>query len=197
MKSNLLIILFVLFSLPTTWSQTIVSENVGTPTTTTTITGNTFQNTGILTYSNGAQANTADIRNTSASTNYSGASGGGNVYFTATSGTYGFSIEGINASNYNSLTLQYGYRKEAASSLASFSVDYWNGSAWNTLANTATALFNEASTATSTWYAAKILSLPTDAQINGLKIRFVKSGTVAIRIDDMKLIGVETLPTIT
>ncbi len=194
-KSILLIILLVCCS---TWSQqTIFSENMGNPSTTTSITSNTFANSGSLTYSTGSQTNSADVRITSPSSGYSNASGSGNVYFSSTSGAYGFSIEGINASNYSSITLDYGYKKESASVFASFSVEYWNGSAWGVLANTSTALFNEASNASAIWYSAKTLSLPNDAQINGLKIRFVKTGSTAIRIDDVKLNGVlQTTPTV-
>jgi len=180
------------------FSQTIFTENNGTPSGTTTISSNTFQNGSVLTFSNGGQANSADIRITSPSTNYSNASGGGNVFFSSTSGNYGFSIEGIQASNYNSLSLQFGYRKESASVQASFSVDYWNGSVWATLGNTSSnTIFNESTTATATWYLSKTLVLPSDAQINGLKIRFIKTGTNSIRIDDIKLSGIETLPTVT
>jgi RHS repeat-associated protein len=193
MRSKFIIILLLLHYINNVWSQNILSENIGNPTSTTSILLNNFQNIGVLNYSNGAQTNSADVRNTSASSGYIGASGTGNVYFTATSGTYGFSIEGINASYYSTLSLQFGYRKEAATSLATFSVDYWNGTSWNALSN----LFNESANATAGWYLSKVLSLPTDAQINGLKLRFVKTGTVSIRIDDIKLSGVETLPSLT
>ncbi len=170
---------------------------MGIPGGTVTINNSTFQNSGLLTYSNGQQTNAADVRTTSASSNYSGCSGGGNVFFSSTTGTYGFSIEGINASNYNSLSLQFGYKKESASLHANFSVDYWNGSSWSTLANTAATLFNEASNASAVWYLAKTLSLPADAQINGLKIRFVKTGSSSLRIDDVKLIGIaQVAPTV-
>jgi hypothetical protein len=84
-----------------------------------------------------------------------------------------FSIEGINASTYSNLQLNFGYRKESASALPTFSVDYWNGTSWVTVANTLGTLFNEAANATSNWYLSKTLSLPAGAQINGLKIRFV------------------------
>jgi RHS repeat-associated protein len=197
MKTKLIFLLSLL-CWTYTWSQTtLFSENIGTPSGTTTIAANTFQNNGLLTYSSGAQTTSADVRSTSASSSYSGASGGGNIYFTATSGAYGFSIEGINASNYNTLSLQFGYKKESASAHAAFSVDYWNGASWVTLANSSSTLFNEAATLPAVWYLSKTLSLPTDAQIGGLKIRFVKTGTVAIRIDDVKLTGIETTPSIT
>jgi hypothetical protein len=175
---------------------TVFSENIGTPTGTTTLaayaTGTapaTFQNKGTLTYGQGEQTSPADVRSTSVSSVYTGSSGGGNVYFTSTSGAYGFSIESINASTYTSLQLTYGYRKESASALPTVSVDYWNGTAWVTVANASTTLFNEAANASSAWYLAKTLSLSADAQINGLKIRFVKSGAIAFRIDDIKLTG--------
>jgi len=175
---------------------TVFSENVGTPTGNTAIATYaaatapaTFQNKGTLTYGLGDQALGGDCRVTSASTGYTGASGGGNVYFTSTSGTYGFSIESINASAFTSLQLSYAYRKETATALATMSVDYWNGASWVTIANSAANLFNETTTSATAWYPAKTLSLPTGAQINGLKIRFVKSGTASIRLDDIKLTG--------
>ena len=184
--------------------NTIFSENMGVPTGTTSIstyaTGNaptTFQNKGVLTYSNGGVTNAADMRATSISSGYTGASGGGNVFFSSTNGTYGFSIESINSAAYNSLNVQFGYRKESATLLASFSVDYWDGVAWVTTANTAATLFNEAATAATGWYLSKQISLPIAAQIDGLKIRFVKSGTASIRVDDVKLTGIISTPTTT
>ncbi len=178
------------------WGQTtLFSENMGTPSATTSIALNTFQQSGTLTYSNGAQDRAADVRVTNVSSTYTGASGGGNVFFTTANAAYGFSIESINASNYTSLTLQFGYRKDSASLFASFSVDYWNGSAWTTLANTPSDMFNEAVNAASGWYLSKSLALPVGAQIDGLKIRFVKTGTASIRIDDVVVKGI--IPTIT
>jgi hypothetical protein len=177
---------------------TIFSENIGTPSGTTTIAAYTgWQNNGVLTFSNGGAANPADVRITSVSGTYAGASAGGNVFFTTTSGNYGFSIESINASIYNTLVLQFGYRKESATVHAAFSVEYWDGAAWVVIANTATALFNEATNAATGWYLSKPLSLPAGAQINGLKIRFVKSGTASIRVDDVKLTGIISNPTTT
>ncbi len=168
---------------------TIFSENMGTPSGTTAISSNIFQNSGTLTYSNGGQTNNSDIRATSPSSVYTGASGSGNVFFTSTNGSYGFSIESINASYYTSLKLTFGYRKESSTAHASFSVDYYDGSQWVSVANTATSLFNESTSASAGWYISKELTLPNTASINGLKIRFVKSGSNAIRIDDVKLSG--------
>ena len=169
---------------------TVFSENMGTATSTTTIAANVFQQSSTLTYSNGGQTSSADVRATSVSSTYSGFSAGANVFFSTTSGNYGFSIESINASMFSSLNLQFGYRKENASLHAAFSVDYWNGSSWITVANTSSTLFNEAVSAAAGWYLSKNISLPVGSQINVLKIRFVKSGTASIRIDDVKLTGI-------
>ena len=177
-------------------TATIFAENMGTPSAITAIVNYsagtapaTFQNKGTLTYADGAQTSPADVRNSTPSSTYSGASGNGNIWFTTTLGPYGFSIESINAADYTSLTLNFGYHKESASVHATSSVDYWDGTAWQTVANTAAALFDETATAAAGWYAAKPLALPAGAQISDLKIRFVKSGTTAIRIDDVKLTG--------
>ena len=151
----------------------------------------TFENAATLTYNQGDATAAADIRSSNASSGYTGASGGGNVFFTSTAGDRGFAIGAIAAANYNSLQLSYGYRKESGTVLPTFSVDYWNGSGWITIANTAGDLFNEAANAPTGWYLAKTLSLPVGAQIDGLKIRFVKTGSQSVRIDDVKLTGVE------
>ena len=111
----------------------------------------------------GAQANPADVRTSSPSAVYTGFSACGNIFFT-TSGTIGFSIESINASYYTGLSLNYGYRKESASLHATFSVDYWDGTAWITLANTSAALFNEAANAPTGWYLSKTLTIPAAAR---------------------------------
>lgn len=182
--------LFLLFFGTLSWGQvTIFSEGIGTVGATTTIaaheTANGFDNDS-FTMTSGAATNPADIRNTSPSTG----SGAANVFFTTTNAQYGFAIEGIDASAYTTLTLDYLYRKEAAGNHATFAVEYWNGSAWVNVANTAATLFNEAAGATVNWYAAKQLSLPVGAQIAGLKIRFLKSGTTSIRIDDIVLKGI-------
>jgi hypothetical protein len=123
-------------------------------------------------------------------TSYTGSSSNGNAFFAATNAAFGLSIESINVSNYNNLTLQFGYRKESGTSHASLSVDYWNGTSWITIANTSSALFNESASAATGWYLSKTLSLPTGAQTSGLKIRFVKTGSLSIRIDDVVLKGV-------
>ena len=85
-KYYLICLLFI--SLQFSVAQTLFSENIGTPSSTTTIANNAFQNNGLLTYSNGSQTNAADIRKTNSSSEYSNASAGGNVFFTSTSGSF-------------------------------------------------------------------------------------------------------------
>jgi len=171
--------------------ETIFSENMGTPSTTTVIGSNTFQNSGSLTYSDGGATAAADVRITSASTTYSGASGNGNVFFSSSAGERGFAIEGINTSNHQLLKLQFGYRKTSGSIHAPLAIDYWNGSAWVAIATTSdtAVLFNEAANASVGWYLSKLISLPEAASRSGLKIRFIKSGSTEIRLDDVKLTG--------
>lgn len=169
-----------------TAQTTIFSENVGSPGGTTAIASYTgWQNQGTLTYSNGGAAAAADVRSTSVSSGYTGASGAGNVFFTTTAGDRGFSIEGINASNYTNLSLQFAYRKESSSALPTLALDYWNGSAWVNVPFT----FIEAPTAVVAWYLSPAISLPAAAQITGLKLRWVKSGTNSTRVDDIVLTG--------
>lgn len=177
---------------------TIFTESMGTVGGTTTIaaheTANGFDNDA-YTMTNGAAIVAADLRATSVSSGYTGASGAANVFFTTTNNQYGFAIEGIDASAYPSVQLQFGYRKESATLHATFAVEFWNGSAWVNIANTSANLFNEAATAVTGWYLSKSLTLPAAAQISGLKIRFLKSGTASIRVDDVKLTA--TPPSIT
>ena len=89
--------------------QTIYSENMGIPTGTTLIpaytTGTapaTFQNSAPIVYSG-----SADVRITSVSSGYSGASGGGNVLINAIAEN--FQIDGINSSAFNTSGLQLSF----------------------------------------------------------------------------------------
>lgn len=200
LRINLLRTLSIVLVLPFTLlniaqAQTVIfSESMGVPSATTLVTTYTgWQNAGALIFSDGQQAAPADVRTTNASSGYANASGGGNVFYTGTSATNagGFSIEGINAASFRNMTLDFAYRKESATAFPNFSVDYWNGTAWVNLGNTSAALFNEAATAAVGWYQAKSISLPTAAQINGLRLRFVRNtgGTVTIRVDDVVLTG--------
>lgn len=175
---------------------TIFSENMGTATGTLTIGLNTFQN-GSLTFTGNA-----DTRTSNASLGYTGFSGGRNVFFawgSTNTVERDFAIESINASAFNNLTLQFGYRKEQAGFLPQLTVDYWDGTAYVNVPFT----FNEAANAAIGWYLSPVINLPAAAQINGLKLRWVRAGggdatnNGTTRIDDVVLSGTTTLPVLT
>jgi hypothetical protein len=186
-----------LFCAPTVFGQSpvITQETMGTVAATTTLaaheTANGFVNTG-LTITSGSATNPADLRATSVSSGYTGASGGANVFFTSTNAQYGFAIEGIDASAYTSLSLQFGYRKESGTVLPTLVVDYWNGTAWVNIPFT----FTQAANAAVAWYQSPAIAIPSAGQINGLKLRWLKSGTASTRIDDITLTGILPVPTV-
>ncbi len=177
---------FFLVSIVSGFAVTIYYEKMGTVTATTAITthesANGFDNDS-LTMSNGGATTPGDLRNTS-NRSTDGANDA-NIYLSSTSGDYGFSIEGIDASIYSGMSLSFYYRKESAGSLPTLAVEYWNGSAWVAL----TYSFSEAAGAGTGWYLVSGISLPVGAQHSTLKLRWVKSGTVAVRIDEVTLTG--------
>ena len=65
---------------------------------------------------NGGAAILADDKSNVSVHRLCGASGLANVWFTSTNAEYGFAIEGIDASTYTGLTVQFGYRKESSTS---------------------------------------------------------------------------------
>lgn len=164
---------------------TIFSENMGTPGGTTTIAANVFQNSGTLTYSG-----TADVRNTTNSTGYAGASGGGNVFVTNTVGR-NFEISGINTSTYSGLTLSFGhYKSTTASNGSELVVEVSpDGATYAPLAYT-----RPTGAGTANW----ILINPTGAipSAPNLRIRFRQTGTATqFRIDDVVLQGTPSFVT--
>lgn len=186
----------VLFLLPVLAAAqtTIFTETFGSPSGTNAITAyetaNGFDNDS-LTMTAGGAANPGDVRSTSVSSGYAGASGNGNVYFTTATGAVaptderGFAIEGINASKYTSLKLNFAVRKEGGSgtAFATFAVQYWDGAAYKDL--TVNGL--PTSSSATGWYLVTNIALPAAAQIDGLKIRFLKTGSQATRLDDVTL----------
>jgi hypothetical protein len=190
MKKYVLLVVFgYLYSFA--WGQTIFTETLGTVSSTTTIssheTANGFDNDS-YTMNSGGTTNPADIRATNASSGYSGASGSANVFFTSTSGEYGFAINGIDASACTGLSLSFAVRKESAAgtAFATLALEYSsdNGISWNSLAYTA-----PSSASAAGWYLIPSVSLPVSAQVSNLAIRWRKTGTIACRIDDIILSG--------
>ena len=151
-----------------------------------------FVNTS-LTMTNGGAAESADIRDTNNSIGYSGASGAANVYFTGASTEVGFAIEDIDAAVYTDLVLQFAVRKESASgtAFATLNVEFWDGSSWQPITITGYPTSSDGTI----WKLTDQISLPQPAEINGLKLRFVKTGSEACRIDDVSLTGTPKVAT--
>ena len=159
----------------TAFAQTFYSENMGTPTGTTAISANVFQNSAPIVYSG-----TADARATAPSSGYNGASGSGNILINAIDEF--FQIDGLNSSAYAAADLQL-----------TFGV--------NTPTNVSNVLTVEVSTDATTWTAVNYTPTGTGwtlATINGgvipssntLSIRFKSATTLQYRIDDVKLSSV-------
>jgi len=177
------------------WGQTTVfNETFGTPSGSPSIATYangtapaTFSTKGNgYTYNAGGATNGADIRNTSVSGGYTGASGSGNAFFTSANAEYGFAIGNINGSNYTGLSLSFGLRKESAAAytlVVDYSID--NGVSYTPL--TVSGL--PSSTAATGWYGITGVAVPTAAQVASLTLRFRKSGSTALRVDDIILTG--------
>ncbi|MBL7954706.1 MAG: lamin tail domain-containing protein [Flavobacteriales bacterium] len=113
---------------------TIFSENMGTPSGTTAIathdTNNGFQNSAAFTFTG-----TGDVRTSTASSGYAGASGGGNVFLTTADPDRFFQIDGIVTTGYTNISLSFGaYKNILASDLTELVVEYsTNGTSWSPL----------------------------------------------------------------
>ncbi len=129
----------VLFGSLASFAQVFYSENFGTPT------GNTLipaysTGTAPATFQNGtpvAYSGTADVRVTAASTGYTGASGGGNVFITNTVGKY-LQIDGLNSSAYASanLELSFGLNSPNTTALLTVEASTNGGTTWTPLTYT-------------------------------------------------------------
>ena len=160
-------------------TNTIFSENMGTPSGTISIAGNTFQNSGKLTF-----AGTADVRATQASSGYIGASGNGNVLINNTTNLF-FEISGINAANYSDLTLSLGHYKSTTASSNELAIEVSaDGTTYSQLS------YSRASgSGTAIW--ASVNPTGTIPAATNLRIRFRQTSTgPQFRIDDVKLTGV-------
>lgn len=174
----LLSVLIVFLSTALT-AQTIFNETMGTPAATTaagTYTG--YSNYGTLSYTG-----SADVRNTTVSSGYTGASGGGNVFVTGTIGT-NFEISNINTSGYTSLALSFGHYKSTTTGNNELVVEVSSdGSSY-----TALSYSRPTGSGTASW----LLVSPTGTipSASNLRIRFRQtSSSTQFRIDDIKLTG--------
>lgn len=163
------------------FGQTFYSENMGTPSGNTLIsnyvtgtTPATFQNSSPILYTGNG-----DVR-TSTPSNYPGASGGGNVWFTTTAPIRTFQVEGINTSSYNTsdLQLKFGYLTSNISNhlIVEQSSD---GTNWSTI--------NYTQNTTTNW---TLVTVPTGTILStsNLRLRFTQSAqSVSHRLDDISL----------
>ncbi|MFN8275602.1 MAG: T9SS type A sorting domain-containing protein [Flavobacteriaceae bacterium] len=158
------------------FAQTFYSENMGTPSAPTAISANVFQNSAPIVYSG-----TADVRATSTSSGYNGASAGGNVLINAVD-EY-FQIDGLNSSAYNSADLQLSFGINTPSNVSNVltvEVSTDSGATWSPLTYTPTA---------TGWTLATIGggTIPSSAT---LSLRFKSTSTAQFRVDDVKLSSV-------
>lgn len=185
---KLVLILTLGLQLVSFGQTTIFSENFGTPTATTLIPAY-FAGTPPATFQRKAThlfAGTADIRATSPSSTYIGASGGGNLWLTNTANR-DLVISKINTLNHTFISLSFGFFQTSSTAqiiLAEYSTDSinWTNIAFTRPSSGAWALV----TATT--------NLPADSN---LKIRFRQpaSGTLnTYRVDDIKITGFANTP---
>ena len=171
------------------FGQTIYSENFGTPTGTTLFpaytTGTapaTFQNASPILYTG-----SGDVRTSTASTGYVGASGNGNVFFTNTIGK-DLLVQGINTSAYSTSNLQlsFGQHKSTTASNNELTVEVSiDGTTFTPLTYS-----RPTGTGTNNWTLITINSgIPSTTN---LRIRFTQtSSTPQFRIDDLKISNVD------
>lgn len=165
------------------YSQTVYSENMGTPTGTTAI-ATYVTGTAPATFQNGAPivyTGTADVRATTVSSGYSGASGSGNVFFTNIVGK-DFRIDGINTSTISTtdLGLSLGHYKSTSAATTELNIEVsTDGSTWTPLTYTRSG---------STGWALVTISGGVIPSSTTLSLRFTQTVTTAqFRIDDIKL----------
>ncbi len=188
--SRILLAIMLILTVGKMTGQTVVifSENMGTAPSTTAIAAHTFQNTPAQTFSG-----SGDVRNSTPSSGYTGASGLGNVFITNVIGR-DFLISGINTLNYTNLSLSFGHHKNTNASSNELVVEVsTNGSVFTPLTYT-----RASGTGTTGWLL--ITPAGTIPATSTLSIRFRNTSTSpSFRIDDVVLTGtaVPTAPSVT
>lgn len=178
---------------------TIFSETCGSGSTTTACSTYTGWSGGATVT---ATSTYPDVRNSSASSVYSGASGTGNIFFNntasiGTSGTVNVQFSGINTTNYTSLSLSFGINKSTNAwsnqVIAEISQD---GTNWTTISYVSALPTTTGSS--NTWYLLTAsTTIPATSNLR-IRIRYAStSSTTTVRIDDIKVTGcaVPTAPT--
>ena len=171
--------LFLLGSAFITKGQAVLyEENFGTPTSNTLIQNyDGWQNTSVVYVGNG----TCDIRTSSASTGYGGASGGGNVMINDT--VKWFQISGVNTTATQSTVKLYcGLRKTNAENGDNFMVEFSTDSVvWVRLPMADTL---PTGTGTSGWHRVCFPNVPAHPHLH---LRFSNLANVDYRLDDIRI----------
>ena len=174
----------MVFAFASSFAQTFYSENFGTPSATTLFpaytTGTapaTFQNAAPITYTGNA-----DVRKSSMSTGYLGASSNGNAYLGVATAIGKFmQIDGLNTSAYNSsdLVLSFGYLTGVTPATSQVILEQsTDGTNWTPIVYT--------SNATTAWTLVTITAGISSSTT--LSLRFTNpGGSAQIRIDDIIL----------
>ncbi len=180
------LVVAVLLSPAATEAQvTIFSESMGTVTATTAIAthdaNNGFQNSAAYDFSG-----TGDVRTSTASSGYTGASGQGNIFLTNTSNPRTFLISGINTEGYTDLVLVFGATKSTTtSSMSELVVEVsTDGIAWDALGFPA----QPTGTGTTNW---RLVTIDggTIPSASSISLRWSNTGGPQFRIDDVTLTG--------
>lgn len=165
---------------PPASAATIFTETAGSPAANTPVGAYAGWSNPGLTFTG-----TGDVRNTSQSSGYAGASGGGNVFLTNAAGTY-FQIAGVNAAGHTSLTLSFGVFKSLNASTGSDLIVEVSGDGVSYTPLTFAAL--PSGTATAGWHLRTASG--TVPAADNLRIRFTQNGsTTQYRVDDVSLSG--------
>ena len=161
-------------------AQTILyEENIGTPTTNTLIENYTgWQNSSVIYVGNG----TCDVRKSSASTGYAGASGNGNVMINDT--VKWFQISGLNTTaTLPTVKLYCGLRKTSTENGSNFVVEYSTDSlVWVRLPMSDTL---PTGTGTGKWYRVCFPNVPAHPHLH---LRFSNRHNVDYRLDDIRIV---------
>ncbi|WP_320816137.1 T9SS type A sorting domain-containing protein [Flavobacterium sp.] len=176
---KLYFLLFTLTGMLSANSQTIYTENMGSPSSTTLISAYTgWQNTSPIVYTGDG-----DVRTSAASTGYSGASGSGNVFLTSTINK-NLRIDGINTSAYTAanIELSFGYLTNSVAAPQLVLEKSTDGTIW-------TPITFAQNTTSNTWTLVTIGGgqIPSSTT---LSLRFTQPATAQMRLDDIKIINV-------
>jgi hypothetical protein len=163
-------------------SGPLFSESMGTPGGNTLVNNYSgWQNNGAYTF-NSTTTNQSDVRTSSASSGYAGASGSGNVFMGTAGGTNprDFIIGGINTTGYTGISLSFGMRRNNTSEMLAVSV--------STDGINYTPITTTVQPNTNIW-ALVSDSIGTIPATSNLRIKFEKATSTEFRIDDVTLSG--------